>query len=71
MAALRANGQILAGVETGEGGLDGRMLSDLSAETALVYCVVFGVVGGEKYVELGRDGEARGMMSRGSGSPVA
>ena len=25
-----------------------------------------GVVGGETYVELGRDGDARGMMSRGS-----
>lgn len=47
------------------------MLSDFRAEMALVYCEVFGVVGGDQYVELGRDGEARGIMSRGSGLPAA
>ena len=37
VAALRANGQILALVDTGDGGLGGRRLRDLKAETALVY----------------------------------
>jgi hypothetical protein len=44
------------------GGLAGRIDSDLSAEMAEV-----GVAGGEMCVELGRDGDARGMMSLGSG----
>lgn len=46
------------------------MLRDFNAEMALVYCEVLGVAGGEKYVELGRDGDARGTISRGSGSPA-
>ena len=45
-AALRVNGQIVAFKDTGDGGLGGRRLSDLSAETALVYWELVGVVGG-------------------------
>jgi hypothetical protein len=48
VAALRAKGQILAFMDTGDGGLGGRRFNDLSAETALVYCELVGVVGGEK-----------------------
>lgn len=46
----------------GDVGLGGRMYSDdLSAFTA--------VEGGEKCVELGLEGEARGTISLGSGAP--
>lgn len=38
---------------------------------AEVWLAAYGVVGEETYVELGREGEARGMMSLGSGSPEA
>lgn len=67
--ALRVKGHT-ALPETGEVGLTGRILSDLSAETALVYWLlvywlVVGVVGGDQ-----RDGEARGIMSRGSEYPA-
>lgn len=50
MAALRANGQmLLVFMDAGDGGLGGRrLLNDLNAETALVYWLVVGVVGGEK-----------------------
>jgi hypothetical protein len=41
------------------------MERDLSAEIAEGTSA--GVVGGDISVEVGRDGEARGMMSRGSG----
>ncbi len=70
VTALRVKGH--TGLpETGEVGLTGRILSDLRAETALVYwllvywVVLVGVVGGDQ-----RDGEARGMMSRGSEYPA-
>jgi hypothetical protein len=53
-------------VPTGEVGLAGRIDRDLSAAMAVV-CV--GVSGGEMCVELGRDGDARGMMSLCSGGP--
>jgi hypothetical protein len=42
------------------------MDSDLRAEMA---DWVAGVLGGETCVELGREGEARGMISRCSGGP--
>jgi hypothetical protein len=45
-------------------GLAGRIDSDLRADIADA-----GVMGGEICVELGREGEARGMMSLGSGGP--
>ena len=38
---------------------------------AEVWFAGYGVVGEETYVELGREGEARGMISLGSGSPDA
>lgn len=51
----------------GEGGLGGRYVDmERNAVTAVV---VVGVAGGEKWVELGLDGEARGMMSLGSETP--
>ena len=50
---------------TGEVGLTGLILNDLKAETALVYWLLVGEVGGDQ-----RDGEARGMMSRGSEFPA-
>jgi len=55
-------------VPTGEGGLGEQIVKDLRAETADVWLAP-GVVGGEKYVELGLDGEALGIMSLGSGCP--
>lgn len=61
----------------GEGGLGGRELRfrDRRAETAEEwYADVPGVVGGvelEKPIEVGRDGEAWGIMSLGSVSPEA
>jgi hypothetical protein len=64
--ALRAKGQMVPFSILGEGGLGGRTVKDLRAEMALVYCAFVGVVGGEKLVELGLDGEARGTMSLGS-----
>lgn len=65
--ALRANGQRLEWyVPTGDVGLGGRIDNDLRAETA--DCVA-GVAGGEMCVELGREGDARGMISLGSGGP--
>jgi hypothetical protein len=49
VAALRVNGQRLAFIDTGDGGLGGRRFKDLNAETALlVYWELVGVVGGEK-----------------------
>lgn len=51
----------------GEVGLAGRIDSDLRADTADVWLA--GVVGGEMWVRLGREGEARGMISLGSGGP--
>lgn len=52
---------------TGEVGLAGRIDSDLRAEMADVWVVETGVPGGEMCVELGREGDARGMMSLCSG----
>jgi hypothetical protein len=51
-------------VPTGEVGLAGLIDSDLRAAIADA-----GVTGGATCVELGREGEARGMMSLGSGGP--
>jgi hypothetical protein len=45
-------------------GLAGRIDSDLRADLADA-----GVMGGEFCVELGGEGEARGMISLGSGGP--
>ena len=65
-AVLRPNGQRFEGyAPTGEDGLEGRIERDFSADMADVWLVP-GDIGGEKYVELGLDGEARGMMSLGS-----
>lgn len=68
--ALRVKEKILEYAEVGDGGLGGRVLIDFKAEIALVYGVLVGVVGGDQQLELGRDGEARGTMSRGSASAV-
>jgi len=68
VVTLRPKGQRFAWyVPTGDEGLGGRIESDLSAEIA-VMCVS-GDTGGEKCVELGLDGEARGIMSLGSCAP--
>lgn len=64
-ATLRAKGQMPEWyVPTGDVGLAGRIDSDLRADIADA-----GVTGGEMCVELGREGEARGIMSLGSGGP--
>jgi len=55
-------------VPTGDDGLGGRIESDLRAEMADVW-LVSGEMGGEKCIELGLDGEARGMISLGSCAP--
>lgn len=58
----------------GDGGLDGPMLRDRSAEMADEwYALVPGEPGGEllRCIDVGRDGVARGMMSLGSGISVA
>jgi len=52
----------------GDGGLGGRIESDLSAEMADVWLTP-DPPGGEKCIELGLEGEARGMISLGSGTP--
>ena len=54
----------------GDGGLESRMESDLRAEMADVWLAA-AAAGDEKCIELGRDGEARGMMSLGSELPDA
>jgi hypothetical protein len=43
---------------------------DFRAKTAELCMVVPGVVGGDKQVDVGLDGEARGIMSLGSGFPA-
>lgn len=60
----------------GDGGLGGRTFRDRSAEMAEVWCGyadVPGVAGGEwlRCIDAGRDGEARGTMSLGSGTFAA
>lgn len=47
-AALRVKGHMLALAVVGEGGLGGRVVRDRKADMAVVYCVLVGVVGGEK-----------------------
>jgi hypothetical protein len=68
LAAPRVNGQRLDPTPlpvVGDGGLPDRMVSDRRAEMAAV--VLFGVTGDDaKYVDVGLDGDARGMMSLGS-----
>lgn len=71
VAALRVKGQKPEALAVGEGGLGGATFRDLNAETAPEQGPLIGVVGGEKERLVGLDGEARGMMSRGSGSPAA
>jgi hypothetical protein len=77
VAALRLNGQMmLLLLALGEGGLGGRTLRDRRADMAGVWCgyaaEVPGVAGGDwlRYIDDGRDGEARGTMSLGSGKPA-
>lgn len=74
LVLLLVKGQMLACDDVGDGGLGGRMLSDLNAEMADEYCapvVAPGVVGGEKCIEFGLEGDARGTMSLGSGLHAA
>lgn len=69
VATLRPNGQMLPLLPVGDGGLDGPMLRDRSAEIADEWCaLVPGEPGGEllRCIDVGRDGVARGMMSLGS-----
>jgi len=68
---LRAKGQMLEPWYV-PGGLGGpsRMESDLRADMADVGRAALGG-GDERCRELGREGEARGMMSLGSGFPDA
>lgn len=47
------------------------MDNDRSAEIAELCWLEWGDAGGEAYIELGREGEALGMMSLGSGSFAA
>jgi len=72
----RAKGQMpplswYVAVMVGDGGLGSRIVSDRRAVMADMGLAPLGLVGGEKCIELGRDGEARGMMSLGSGFPDA
>lgn len=58
----------------GDGGLGGPTLSDRSAEMADEWRALLpGEPGGElpKFIDVGRDGVARGIMSLGSGFPAA